>query len=115
MASHATGDGNIPSRDAKKKGLTRIMTVGGAYGTRNYTVKDLRDQKGKKVMVETVPFSIEEASAAEEAGIDTMKVRFDPNNPELAINIRNAAPNTFMAFSVPLIAAASETEAIRLA
>ena len=115
MASHATGDGNIPSRDAKKKGLTRIMTVGGIYGTRNYTVKDLRDQKGKKVMVETVPFSIEEASAAEEAGIDTMKVRFDPNNPELAINIRNAAPNTFMAFSVPLIAAASETEAIRLA
>lgn len=115
MASHATGDGNIPSRDAKKKGLTRIMTVGGVYGTRNYTVKDLRDQKGKKVMVETVPFSIEEASAAEEAGIDTMKVRFDPNNPELAINIRNAAPNTFMAFSVPLIAAASETEAIRLA
>ena len=115
MASHATGDGNIPSRDAKNKGLTRIMTVGGAYGTRNYTVKDLRDQKGKKIMVETVPFSIEEASAAEEAGIDTMKVRFDPNNPELAINIRNAAPNTFMAFSVPLIAAASETEAIRLA
>ena len=43
MASHATGDGSIPSRDAKKKGLTRIMTLGGAYGTRNYTVKDLRN------------------------------------------------------------------------
>ena len=46
MASHATGDGNIPSRDANKKGLKRIMTVGGVYGTRNYTVKDLRAQKG---------------------------------------------------------------------
>jgi len=115
MASHATGDGNIPSRDAKKKGLKRIMTVGGAYGTRNYTVKDLRDLKGKRVLTETVPFSIEEAIAAEEAGIDTMKVRFDPNNPDLAISIRRAAPNTFMAFSVPLIAAASEDEAVRIA
>ena len=115
MASHATGDGNIPSRDAKKKGLKRIMTVGGAYGTRNYTVKDLRDLKGKRILTETVPFSIEEAIAAEEAGIDTMKVRFDPNNPDLAISLRRAAPNTFMAFSVPLIAAASEDEAVRIA
>ena len=114
MACHATGDGSIPSRDAKKKGLTRIMTLGGAYGTRNYTVKDLRNVKGKKILVETVPFSVEEAMAAEEAGIDTMKVRFDPNNPSMAISIRKAAPNTFMAFSVPLIAAASETEAVRL-
>ena len=114
MASHATGDGNIPSREANKNGLKRIMTVGGVYGTRNYTIKDLRDQKGKKTLTETVPFSVEEAAAAEEAGIDTMKVRFDPKNPELAIAIRNAAPNTFMAFSCPLIAAATKDEAVRL-
>jgi 3-methyl-2-oxobutanoate hydroxymethyltransferase len=91
------------------------MTLGGAYGTRNHTVKDLRDQKGKRVLVETVPFSVEEAAAAEEAGIDTMKVRFDPKHPELAAAIRKAAPHTFMSFSVPLVAAASETEAVRLA
>jgi len=115
MASHATGDGGIPPRDAKERGLKRIMTLGGAYGTRNYTVKDLRDQKGKRVLAETLPFNPEEAAAAEEAGIDTMKVRFDPNRPELAADIRRAAPNTFMSFSVPLIAAASETEAVRLA
>ena len=115
MASHATGDGAIPPRDAGKRGLKRIMTLGGAYGTRNYTVKDLRDQKGVRVLVETVPFSPEEAAAAEEAGVDTMKVRFDPSNPEPAIAMRRAAPNTFMAFSVPLVAAASETEAVRLA
>ena len=114
MASHATGDGSIPPRDAAKRGLNRIMTLGGAYGTRNYTVKDLRDQKGVRVLVETVPFTPEEAAAAEEAGIDTMKVRFDPNNPASAIAMREAAPHTFMAFSVPLIAAASEEEAIRL-
>jgi 3-methyl-2-oxobutanoate hydroxymethyltransferase len=115
MASHATGDGGIPPRDATKRGLKRVMTLGGAYGTRNYTVKDLRDQKGKRVLVETLPFSPEEAAAAEEAGIDTMKVRFDPKRPELAAAIRKAAPNTFMSFSVPLVAAASETEAVRLA
>ncbi|SVE38968.1 uncharacterized protein METZ01_LOCUS491822, partial [marine metagenome] len=74
-----------------------------------------RDQKGVRVLVETVPFSPEEAAAAEEAGIDTMKVRFDPANPGPAVAIRRAAPNTFMAFSVPLVAAASESEAVRLA
>ena len=115
MASHATGDGGIPPRDSGERGLTRIMTLGGAYGTRNYTVKDLRDQKGKRVLVETLPFSSEEAAAAEEAGIDTMKVRFDPKQPDLAAAVRRAAPHTFMAFSVPLVAAASETEAVRLA
>ena len=114
MASHATGDGGIPPRDAGARGLTRIMTLGGAYGTRNFTVKGLRDQKGKRVLVETLPFSTEEAVAAETAGIDTMKVRFDPAQPEPAIAIRRAAPHTFMAFSVPLVAAASETEAVRL-
>jgi 3-methyl-2-oxobutanoate hydroxymethyltransferase len=114
MASHSTGDGGIPSRDAAKRGLKRVMTLGGHYGTRNYTVKDLRDQKGKRVLVETLCFSVEEAAAAEEAGIDTMKVRFDPKSPQLTAEIRRAAPNTFMAFSVPLIAAASPEEAVRL-
>ena len=56
MASHATGDGGIPPRDAPAQGLTRIMTLGGAYGTRNHTVKNLRDLKGKRVLVETLPF-----------------------------------------------------------
>ena len=114
MASHALGDGGIPPRDAGRRGLTRVMTLSGAYGTRNYTVKGLRDQKGKRVLVETLPFSIEEAIAAEEAGIDTMKVRFDPKMPDTAAAIRQAAPKTFMAFSVPLIAAASPEEAVRL-
>ncbi|MFN0160549.1 MAG: 3-methyl-2-oxobutanoate hydroxymethyltransferase [Burkholderiales bacterium] len=114
MATHATGDGGIPPRDAAARGLKRIMTLGGAYGTRNYTVKDLRDVKGKRVLTETLPFSPEEAAAAEAAGIDTMKVRFDPKRPELAATIRRAAPNTFMSFSVPLVAAATVDEAVRI-
>lgn len=114
MATHATGDGGIPPRDAAQRGLKRVMTLGGAYGTRNYTVKDLRDLKGKRVLTETLPFSVEEAAAAEEAGIDTMKVRFDPKRPELAAAIRKAAPNTFMSFSVALVAAATPDEAVRI-
>lgn len=114
MATHATGDGGIPPRDAAARGLKRVMTLGGAYGTRNYTVKDLRDVKGKRVLTETLPFTVEEAAAAEAAGIDTMKVRFDPKRPELAAEIRRAAPNTFMSFSVPLVAAATEAEAVRI-
>ena len=114
MSTHATGDGGIPPRDAGKRGLKRVMTLGGAYGTRNYTVKDLRDCKGKRVLTETLPFSPEEAAAAEAAGIDTMKVRFDPKRPETAAAIRKAAPNTFMSFSVPLVAAATEAEAVRI-
>tara|TARA_B100000676_G_scaffold312378_1_gene386286 strand:+ start:1354 stop:2250 length:897 start_codon:yes stop_codon:yes gene_type:complete len=114
MAGHTTGDGGIPPRDAHERGLTRVMTLGGAYGTRNYTVKDLRDQKGKRVLTETLPFSAEEAIAAEEAGIDTMKVRFDHKNPDSAAAIRQAAPNTFIAFSVPLLAAATVDEAVRI-
>lgn len=115
MASHVTGDGGIPPRDAKSRGLKRVMTLGGAYGTRNYTVKDLRDQKGKRVLVETLPFTPDEAAAAEEAGVDTMKVRFDQKQPQPAAQIRRAAPNTFMSFSVPLVSVTSEQEAIRLA
>lgn len=114
MASHSTGDGGIPPRDAAQRGLVRSMTPGGAYVTRNYTVKNLRDVKGTRVLTETLPFTVEEAMAAEEAGIDTMKVRFDPANPASAIAIRNAAPNTFMSFSVPLTAAATEAEAVRI-
>lgn len=112
--SHVTGDGGIPPRDAAERGLVRSMTPGGAYVTRNYTVRHLRDIKGKRVLTETLPFTVDEARAAEEAGIDTMKVRFDPTQPESAIAIRRAAPHTFMSFSVPLTAAATEAEAVRI-
>ncbi|MFO0231807.1 MAG: 3-methyl-2-oxobutanoate hydroxymethyltransferase [Burkholderiales bacterium] len=114
MATHATGDGGIPPRDAAQRGLKRVMTLGGAYGTRNYTVKDLRDLKGKRVLTETLAFSPEEAAAAEAAGIDTMKVRFDPKRPDLAAAMRRAAPNPFISFSVPLVAAATADEAVRI-
>ncbi|AMV31483.1 3-methyl-2-oxobutanoate hydroxymethyltransferase [Pirellula sp. SH-Sr6A] len=89
------------------------MTLGGAYALRNYTVKHLQDLKGKTVLTETMPFTTSEAVAAEEAGIDLMKVKFDPANPASALAIRHAAPHTFMTFCIGLTKIATTAEAIR--
>jgi 3-methyl-2-oxobutanoate hydroxymethyltransferase len=89
------------------------MTLGGAYATRNYTIKHLQDLKGKTVLTETMPFTTSEAAAAEAAGIDTLKVKFDPANPASAIAIRNAAPHTFMTFCIGLTKIATAAEAVR--
>lgn len=114
MNSDKTPASNVlPPRDAHKRGLHRTMKLGGAYATRNYTVKHLRDLKGKAVLTETMPFTTSEAIAAEEAGIDTLKVKFDPSNPASAIAIRQAAPHTFMTFCIGLTKVVTAAEAIR--
>jgi 3-methyl-2-oxobutanoate hydroxymethyltransferase len=107
--------GAIPPREPGSRPLKRIATMAGAYGQRNYTVHDIRALKGQRTLVETLAFTPEEAAAAEQAGIDTLKVRFDPKRPDLALEIRKAAPHTFMSFSLPLVAVASPEEALRLA
>ena len=56
----------------------------------------------------------EKAEAAEKAGIDTMNIRYTPERPEIAKNLREAAPNTFMSFSMPTTAATSESDALKL-
>jgi len=88
MSSHATGDGGIPPRDVEQLGLKRVMTLGGAYGLRNYTVRDLRDQKGRRVLTETLPFSPEEAMrlgyAAMKAGFDAIMCQWAPRFIEAA-------------------------------
>ena len=89
------------------------MTLGGAYATRNHTIKHLQDLKGKTVLTETMPFTTSEAAAAEEAGIDTLKVKFDPGDPAGAIAIRKAAPHTFMTFCIGLTKIATAAEAVR--
>jgi len=57
----------MPARDSNKQGLKRVMTPGGAYATSNYTVRHLRDLKGVRVLTETMPFTTDEAAAAEDA------------------------------------------------
>lgn len=103
----------LAPRDARQRGLHRTMTLGGAYATRNHTVKHLQDLKGKAVLTETMPFTENEAAAAEEAGIDTLKVKFDPADPAAAIELRNAAPHTFMTFCIGLTKIATTDEAVR--
>ena len=107
--------GAIPPREPGSRPLKRVATMAGVYGLRNYTVRDIRELKGKRTLVETLAFTPEDAAAAEEAGIDTLKVRFDPKRMDLAAEIRKAAPHTFMSFSMPLVAVASPEEALRLA
>jgi 3-methyl-2-oxobutanoate hydroxymethyltransferase len=113
MNPDGTTPGTLPPRDAHQRGLHRTMTLGGEYATRNYTVKHLQDLKGKTVLTETMPFTVSEACAAEQAGIDTMKVKFDPKNPASAIAIRKAAPHTFMTFCIGLTKIATVDEAVR--
>ena len=91
----------------------KIVLMTGEYQYRNYTVKDIVDLKGKKILSQTLPFSPKEAEAAQEAGIDLMNSRFDFSNPELAIKIRKAAPNTFMSFVVPLLSTPTKDDALR--
>jgi 3-methyl-2-oxobutanoate hydroxymethyltransferase len=113
MKPDTPSSSTLPPRDAHKRGLHRIMTLGGEYGTRNYTIKHLQSLKGKAVLTETMPFTTNEAAAAEEAGIDLLKVKFDPRGPASAIAIRKAAPNTFMTFCIGLTKIATVQEAVR--
>ncbi|MFM8174454.1 MAG: 3-methyl-2-oxobutanoate hydroxymethyltransferase [Pirellulaceae bacterium] len=113
MNSDAINPNSLPPKDARQRGLHRIMTMGGQYATRNHTIKHLRSLKGKMVLTETMPFTTKEAAAAEEAGIDTLKVRFDPKNSSGAMELRRAAPNTFMTFCIGLTKIATVQEAVR--
>ena len=112
----STGENSVvPTRETDGRPLKRVTAMTGAYVLRNYTVKDIRDLKGKTQLTQTLAFTPDEAAAAEDAGIDTMKVRFDPDAPEQAKAIRQAAPHTFMTFSMPLTRFASPEQALRAA
>ena len=52
----------------KTKNTKKIMTVSGEYSVRNFTVADIQSYKGKRQLTKTIPFSEEEAEAAETAG-----------------------------------------------
>jgi len=92
--------------------LKTVVSINGEYSTRNYTVFDLQNLKGKKQLSKTLPFTSEEALAAEAAGIDALNVRYNPERPELAVSIRQAAPKTFMTFAMPMQAATTTSEAL---
>lgn len=105
----------VPPRQSGKRPLKRVVGISGAWGLRNYTIRDIRDLKGVRSLTQTCVFLPEEAAAAEEAGIDMLATRFVPGSEAEAIAIRQAAPHTIMGFGVPMSSVASEAEALRLA
>ena len=52
------------------KKYKRVFSINNDLGYRNYTVRDLIDLKGEKKLTQIAVTNVEEAFAAEEAGID---------------------------------------------
>lgn len=105
----------MPARRKTGDALRRVHSMTFEYGLRNYTVHDIRQLKGKRQLTEIALFHAEEAYAVAEAEIDSMTMRFSPDNPHLARAARAAAPHTFMNCSLPLTPVTSRKEARRLA
>jgi 3-methyl-2-oxobutanoate hydroxymethyltransferase len=82
---------------------------------KKYTVHDLQQIKGQRVLTHIHVKSPEEAAAAEEAGVDLLSCSFD--NPEAQARLPHlvaAAPHSFLSCATPH-GLASPDEAIRVA
>ena len=62
----------------------KVVEVTGEYSYRNFTVFDIINQICKIQLTKTPPFLVAEAEAVENAGIDTIKIRYIPERPEIA-------------------------------
>ncbi|HEY6167900.1 MAG TPA: 3-methyl-2-oxobutanoate hydroxymethyltransferase [Verrucomicrobiae bacterium] len=81
---------------------------------KKYTVFDLQQLKGKRVLTHIHVKSPEEAAAAETAGVDLMSCPFDSPEAKARLpKIIAAAPNSFISGSTPH-GLASQEEAIRV-
>ena len=93
------------------KKYKRVFSINNDLGYRNYTVRDLINLKGKKKLTQVRVTTVEEASAAQEAGIDLLLT--GPGKDFL--DIRKAASKTFMTVGVPFIENPSKREATKKA
>ena len=82
-----------------KTKLKKVFSINLEPGYRNYTIKDLQDLKGKKKLSQILVTNINEAKAAEEAGIDLILAKADEN----LRSIRLSAPKTFITAAIPFI------------
>lgn len=81
---------------------------------KKYTVYDLQQLKGKRVLTHIHVKSPEEAAAAEQAGIDLMSCSFDsPESQARLPALVAAAPNSFLSGATPH-GLATQEEAIRV-
>ena len=97
----------------KKTKYKKVFSMTGELGLRNYTVRDIIDLKGEKQLTQTLPFTTNEAKAAEDAGIDLMNTRFNYFKQETAIEIRKSASKTFMSFVIPLLSVPTKDDALK--
>lgn len=82
---------------------------------KKYNVYELQQLKGKRVLTHVHVKSPEEATAAEEAGVDLLSCSFDSPEAQLRFpRIVEAAPNSFISCATPH-GMASADEAIRIA
>ena len=93
------------------KKYKRVFSINNDLGYRNYTVRDLINLKGKKKLTQVRVTTVEEAAAAQEAGIDLLLT--GPGKDFL--DIRKAASKTFMTVGVPFIENPSKKEATKKA
>ena len=97
----------------KKTKYKKVFSMNGELGLRNYTVKDIIDLKGDRQLTQTLPFTPNEAKAAEDAGIDLINTRFNYLKQETAIEIRKSASKTFMSFVIPLLSVPTKDDALK--
>ena len=81
---------------------------------KKYTVYDLRQLKGKRCLTHIHVKSPEEATAAEQAGVDLMSCSFDSPEAQARLpKLVEAAPSSFLSAATPH-GMASQEEAIRI-
>ena len=97
----------------KRTKYKKVFSMTGELGLRNYTVKDIIDLKGDRQLTQTLPFTPNEAKAAEDAGIDLINTRFNYLKQETAIEIRKSASKTFMNFVIPLLSVPTKDDALK--
>jgi 3-methyl-2-oxobutanoate hydroxymethyltransferase len=93
------------------KKYKRVFSINNDLGYRNYTVRDIIELKGKRKLTQVRVTTPQEASAAEEAGIDLL---LTGPGPEFS-KIRKAAAKTFMTVGVPFIKNPSKRDATKKA
>ena len=111
--SNSKDEHSIIYSERSKYNLKKVVSMAGSFELRNHTVRDIREGKGIRQLTQVLPFSAEEAKAAEIAKIDIINTRFNYNLPETSINIRNSAPHTFMSFVIPLLSVPTKDDALR--
>ena len=97
----------------KKTKYKKVFSMTGELSLRNYTVKDIIDLKGDRQLTQTLPFTPNEAKAAEDAGIDLINTRFNYFKQETAIEIRKSASKTYMSFVIPLLSVPTKDDALK--